>query len=67
MQSATASSKQSTDMLCCDQNEKSMHDKSDLGVIFPKEQKRQMIAYCISVLPITADANAGIKGIINYL
>lgn len=62
MQSATASSKQSTDMLCCDQNE-----KSDLGVIFPKDQKRQMIAYCISVLPITADANAGIKGIINYL
>lgn len=32
-----------------------------------KRPKRQMIAYCISALPVTADANAGIKGIINYL
>lgn len=43
-----------------------MHDKYDLSD--PSNRpKRQTTAYCISALPITADANAGIKDIINYL
>lgn len=61
--------------MCWDQNERSlssvkqsvMHDICDLSVIFLKDKKKQTIAYCIPALPIMADANAGIKDIINYL